>query len=84
MNDSIFYVKLNNVVEASDFVSIVSKSQKVIHITNGTAVANAKSLMGVMSLVRSSPKRLTVIYPNSDGHDDKEIVAKIKSNYEVH
>lgn len=84
MNDSMFYIKLYSVVEAVDFVSITNKSSKVIHITNGTIVANAKSLLGVMSLVRSKPNHLTVIYPNGDGKRDMDIVNQIKSKYEVH
>lgn len=82
MNESIFYIRLR-AVDIADFVSIAEKSSKIIHVTNGKAVANAKSLIGMMSLVRDNPKHLTMIYPNDDGKYDRDVVNQIKSKYEV-
>lgn len=82
MNESIFYIHLG-ALDVANFVSIAEESPKIIHVTNGKAVVNAKSLMGMMSLVQNNPDRLTVIFPNNDGKDDLNIVNQIKSKFEV-
>lgn len=67
------YVNIDSVEKVTKFVSILNQHEGHFDMVEGSYIIDAKSLMGIMTMDLSKPKKLVVI---GDEHDALEDISE--------